>query len=366
VGEWKLKEEQVMRFDLVINMERSDPGTDMAEVARHVTEMVQMADEGGFDIVWAAEHHALEMTIAPGPFQLLAHFAAHTKRIRLGTAVAVAPYWHPIKLAGEVGLLDILSGGRFEFGIGKGAYQREFDRMAGGMNQNIGVPMMQEMLPVLKGLWQGDYAHEGEYWSFPAATACPKPLQKPHPPVWVAARDPGTFDWALGNGYSVMTWALTRPFAEVETYMERFETALAAHPGVARPRFMTMRHTAIYERPEDSAVYIDSLQKQGRRFENLFRNLAPVVEGFAQEVDPSLLKNQAEYEAENLLRNLIFGTPDEAIAKLKPYEALGVDNFCYCATFSVPMAEQKKSLRLFIDEVMPAFAEQPPLRGVAE
>ena len=138
-----------MRFNLVINMERMDPDTDMVEVARHTTEMVQMADDGGFDIVWAAEHHALEMTVAPGPFQLLAHFAAHTKRIRLGTAVVVAPYWHPIKVAGEAAMLDLLSGGRLEFGIGKGAYQREFDRMAGGMNQNIGVPMMQEMLPVL-------------------------------------------------------------------------------------------------------------------------------------------------------------------------------------------------------------------------
>jgi len=81
-----------MRFNLVINMERYSPDQDMREIARHTTEMVQMADEGGFDIVWAAEHHAIEMTIAPGPFQLLAHWAAHTSRIRMGPAVAVAPY----------------------------------------------------------------------------------------------------------------------------------------------------------------------------------------------------------------------------------------------------------------------------------
>ena len=181
-----------MRFNLVINMERLTPDWDMRDVARNLTEMVQMADEGGIDIFWAAEHHAIEMTIAPGPFQLLAHLAANTSRIRLGTAVVVAPSWHPIKLAGEVGMIDLLSDGRFEFGIGKGAYQREFDRMANGMDQNQGVPMMQEMMPVLKALWQGDCEHDGEYWSFPTATACPKPLQRPHPPIWVAARDPGT------------------------------------------------------------------------------------------------------------------------------------------------------------------------------
>ena len=110
-------------------MERIAPDTDMTEVERHTLEMVQMADAGGFHIVWAAEHHALEMTIAPNPFQILTWWAAHTDRIRLGTAVVVAPYWHPINVAGEAALLDLYSNGRLEFGIGAGAYQREIDRM---------------------------------------------------------------------------------------------------------------------------------------------------------------------------------------------------------------------------------------------
>ena len=354
-----------MRFNLVINLERMTPDTDMRDVARHTTEMVQMADEAGFDIVWAAEHHAIEMTIAPGPFQLLAHFAAQTSRIRLGTGVVVAPYWHPIKLAGEAALLDLLSGGRLEFGIGKGAYQREFDRLAGGLPQNLGVPMMLEMLPALKALWRGDHEHQGEHWSFPTATACPKPLQQPHPPIWVAARDPGTFNAAVKEGYDVMTWALTRPFAEVETYMERFEDALAQSPGVARPRFMTMRHTGVFETEAQGAVFIEAIQRQGRQFENLFRNLAPVEDGFPQEPDPALLTNQGEYEPAKLMDNLILGTPEQAIAKLKPYEALGVDYFCYNASYGLPMARQKSSLKLFIDEVMPAFQEMPA-RDAAE
>ncbi len=345
-----------MRFNLVINMERMTPNTHMADVAEHTTEMVKMADEGGFDIVWAAEHHALEMTIAPGPFQLMAHWAAQTKQIRIGTAVAVAPYWHPIKLAGEAAMFDLLSGGRLEFGIGKGAYQREFDRMAGGMNQNIGVPMMLEMIPALKQLWQGDYEHNGEYWQWPAATSVPKPLQKPYPPVWVAARDPGTFNASVKEGHNIMTWALTRPFDEVEKYMQQFEAALALAPkGMKRPRFMTMRHSAVWETDAEKDVFIASVQNQGRQFENLFRNLEPVVDGFPQDANPEDLVNQSEYTEENLMANLIFGRPDEVVAKLKPYEALGVDYFCYCASFGVPMEQQKKSLRLFIDRVLPEF-----------
>ena len=346
-----------MRFNLVINLERMTPEADMGAVLANLTDMARMADEGGFDILWAAEHHALEMTIAPGPFQLLAHLAAHTDRIRLGTAVVVAPYWHPLKLAGEAALFDLISGGRLEFGIGRGAYKREFERMAGGENPNIGVPMMLEMLPALKALWQGDYAHEGEYWSFPTSTSVPKPLQRPHPPIWVAARDPGTFNAAVKEGYDVMTWALTRPFAEVETYMGRFEEALAAAPGVKRPRFMTMRHTGIFAKPAEGDVFIESIQRQGRQFENLFRNLAPVVDGFPQEPDPALLTNQAEYAPYNLLENLVLGTPEQAIAKLKRYEALGVDYFCYNGAYGLPPEQQKASLKLFIDEVMPAFQD---------
>ena len=90
-----------MKFQLAINMERLVPDLDMTDVERHTLEMVQMADEGGFAIAWAAEHHALEMTIAPNPFQILTWWAAHTSRIRLGSAVVVAAYWHPIKAAGR-------------------------------------------------------------------------------------------------------------------------------------------------------------------------------------------------------------------------------------------------------------------------
>ena len=181
-----------MKFQLAINLERMDDSLDMRDVARHTLEMVQMAEDGGFHIVWSAEHHALEMTIAPDPFQILTWWGANTSKIRLGTAVAVAPYWHPIKLAGEAAFTDLITGGRLEFGIGSGAYQREFDRMYPGLKQTDGWKYMQEMLPAVLALWQGDYKHKGEFWQFPTSTSVPKPLQQPHPPLWVAARAPIT------------------------------------------------------------------------------------------------------------------------------------------------------------------------------
>lgn len=344
-----------MKFHLAINMERMAPDIDMREVARHTLEMVRMADQGGFDIVWAAEHHALEMTIAPNPFQILTWWAAHTERIRLGTAVVVAPYWHPIDVAGEAALLDLFSGGRLEFGIGSGAYQREFDRMHPGLKQSEGWRYMQEMLPVLKALWAGDTAHEGEFWSFPTATSVPKPLQQPHPPIWVAARAPVTYDYAVKNGCNIMSWPLTRPMSEVELYKSRLDEAMAANPDSNRPVFAMMRHTALYDRKEDWEVPVRAAQRQLGQFENLFKNLGDVTNGFPKEVDLVSIANRAEYDPRMLHENLMFGTPDEVIAKLKPYEELGIDAFIYYASLGLGMAEQKRSLELFVNEVIPAF-----------
>ncbi|MGB3147616.1 MAG: LLM class flavin-dependent oxidoreductase [Paracoccaceae bacterium] len=344
-----------MKFQLAINLERIDDSLGMQEVARHTLEMVQMADRGGFNIVWAAEHHALEMTIAPNPFSILAWWGTHTDRIRLGTAVAVAPYWHPIKLAGEAAFVDLITGGRLEFGIGSGAYQREFDRMAPGLKQTEGWRYMQEMLPAVRALWHGDYAHEGEFWSFPTSTSVPKPLQK-EVPVWVAARAPVTYDYAVREGCNIMSWPLTRGMDEAETYMGRLNEAMAAHPGAKRPIMAMMRHTALYDRKEDWMVPIRAAQRQLSQFENLFKNLGDVEMGFPKAIPFDQLGNRAEYDPEMLHRNLMFGTPDAVIAKLKTYEALGVDEFIYYASLGLGLAEQKRSLELFCSEVIPAFS----------
>ena len=343
-----------MKFQIAINLERMDDSLDMRQVARHTVEMVQMADRANFTTVWAAEHHAMEMTIAPNPFQLLTWWGENTERIRLGTAVAVAAYWHPIRLAGEAAMTDLLTGGRLEFGIGSGAYQREFDRMHPGLKQSDAWRYMQEMLPALRALWAGDYAHDGQFWSFPKATSVPKPLQK-DVPIWIAARAPISYDFAVKNDCNIMAWPLTRPMSEAEAYMQRLQDALEAHPGARRPVMAMMRHTAVYEKPEDRDVPMAAARRQLGQFENLFKNLDDVVNGFPQPVSFESLENRDEYDPEMLAENLMFGTPEQVIAKLKRYEALGVDEFIYYASMGLGQKEQKRSLEMFCNEVMPAF-----------
>jgi len=332
-----------MKFQLAINLERLEHGIDMEKVEAHTLEMVQMADQGGFETVWAAEHHALEMTIAPNPFQILTWWAAHTDRIRLGTAVAVAAYWHPINLAGEAAFTDL----RLEFGIGSGAYQREFDRMHPGLKQSDAYKYMAEMLPAVKALWAGDYEHNGEFWQFPTATSCPKPIQDPHPPIWVAARSPITFDWAR---------PIARPHEEMVKYRGQLDESLAKFPDSPKPQWAMMRHAAVYDDPADWEVPVRAAQRQLGMFGTLFSGDGQVTNGIPALGSQEQLDAHVDYNPQSLHENLLVGTPDQVIEKLKTYEALGVDSFIYYASMGLGLEEQKRSMELFISDVMPAFA----------
>ena len=343
-----------MKFQLAVNLERIDDSIDMRDVAKHTLDTVQMAEEGGFSIAWAAEHHALEMTIAPNPFQILTWWAKETNNLRLGTAVVNAAYWHPINLAGEAAFLDLISGGRLEFGIGSGAYQREFDRMHPGLKQTEGWRYMQEMLPVVRGLWQGDMEHNGEFWQFPTATSCPKPLQ-PEVPVWVAARSPITYDYALREKCNVMCWPLTRGFDEAELYKKHLDEAVEKANNGFRPIFAMMRHTAVYDNQNDRDEAIRAIQTVLGQFENLFRNMDDVHNGFPKKIPLDELQGREQYQPDMLEENLLFGSPDTVIEKLKRYESLGVDEFIYYASMGMDMGAQKRSMKLFCDQVIPAF-----------
>lgn len=343
-----------MKFHLAINLERMNDQIDMGAVRDHTLQMVQMADQSGFEIAWAAEHHALEMTIAPNPFQLMTWWADHTENIRLGCGVANASYWHPINLAGEAAMVDLLSGGRLDLGLGSGAYQREFDRMRPGLSQKDGHKYMQEMLPLVRELWKGDVEHEGEHWQFPKSTSCPKPVQS-EVPMWVAARSPATFDYAVANDCNVMSWPLTMGMEEAEKYRDLLAEAKAKAPGWTGT-FAMMRHTSVYDNEADRASTMDAVRNVLGQFGNLMMKKGEVQNGFPDRVPFEELDGNARVEPNMLEENLMFGSPGTVIEKLKKYEALGVDAFIYYASMGLEPEVQKRSMNLFVNEVMPEFA----------
>lgn len=344
-----------MDFHLAVNLERISPETDMLAVRDHTLDMVKLADQAGFAVAWAAEHHALEMTIAPNPFQLLTWWAEHTTNIRLGSAVANTAYWHPINLAGEAAMVDLISDGRLDLGLGSGAYQREFDRMQPGVAQTDGWRYMQEAIPLVRELWAGDVEHDGEFWQFPTSTSCPKPLQD-KVPMWVAARAPVTFDYAVANDCDIMSWPFTQPMSEVEEYRNRLQSSIEAAGGEWNGQWAVMRHSAVYETQADRDAALGAVRHVLGMFGNLMLKKGEVTDGFPEHIPLDQLDGNVRVDPVMLEENLMFGSPDDVINKLKAYEALGIDSFIYYASMGLGMDQQRRSLELFIDRVLPHFS----------
>ena len=160
-------------------------------------------DKTGFDAVWLAEHHFTTFSVCPSVHMMGVLAAARTKRLRIGTAVSLAALYHPLRLAEEVALLDMLSGGRVNWGAGRGFAPSEFD--AFGVPLDESAERFREAVEIVLQAWtQERFSFHGKHFHFDDVEVLPKPLQQPHPPVWMAATSESAIDWAAGRGFSIL------------------------------------------------------------------------------------------------------------------------------------------------------------------
>lgn len=143
-----------MKFSLFLHMERINDTQTHQQLYDEFIDLAKLADSGGMHAIWTGEHHGMNFTIAPNPLLNLVDLAHHTKNVRLGTGTVVAPFWHPIKLAGEAAMTDILTQGRLDLGIARGAYSFEYERLMPGMDAMEAGMRLRESVPALKKLWQ--------------------------------------------------------------------------------------------------------------------------------------------------------------------------------------------------------------------
>jgi alkanesulfonate monooxygenase SsuD/methylene tetrahydromethanopterin reductase-like flavin-dependent oxidoreductase (luciferase family) len=339
-----------MDFGIFVPCHRVDESVSTQELYRQALEQVQLAEQAGMRIAWFPEHHLVHYYSCPSPLMFAVKAAAATRRIRLGTAILVIPYYNPLRLAGELGMADILTDGRLEIGVGRGAFEYEFDRF--GIDEHIGAARLREGMEIIQGLLtQDDFTYSGETISFGPATAVPKPLQRPYPPIWVAARSPDTVKWAVQQGYSLLATPWREPFARVEFLYGNVQKIVNDVKPARRPRFAVSRMTFVGRTREEALAGMEPIQTSHRIFTKLFRNQATVKGGFTK-VEPV----EDEFSAEQLLANLTAGTPDEVVEKLKQYEALGVDHFIVYGAIG-EHADTMRSLELFAERVMPHFQQ---------
>jgi len=344
-----------MKFSLFAHMERYDQAKSYTELFNELEELIELAEVGGFETAWIGEHHGMDFTIAPNPFIQIAHVGANTSRIRLGTGNLIAPFWHPLRLAGEAAMTDLAVNGRLDLGIARGAYSFEYERLSPGLDAWQAGQRMRELIPAVKRLWDGDYEHHGEYWYFPKSTSCPKPLQE-RVPIWVAARDPNSHEFAVSQGCNVQVTPLASGDEEVTNLMSRFEAACSKYPDIPRPRIMLLQHTFVTESSEETTSIAGVMSGFYNLFGAWFQNKQPVNNGLMLPPSEAEMKSPPQYSPELIAKNLVIGEPEAVIARLKRYESLGFDQFAVWMDSGLSHPQKKRSLQLFIEEVMPAFA----------
>ena len=199
----------------------------LGTVYERALERVVMMDSAGYDAVWLAEHHFTTYSVCPS-VHLMALEAAHrTQRIRIGTAVSLAALYHPLRLAEEVALLDVLTGGRVNWGAGRGFERTEFE--AFGVPLDETAARFREAVAVVLAAWQSErLTFHGKYWHFDGVEVLPKPLQQPCPPTWVAATSPDAVSWAASQGHAILMDPHAT-FAEIGAKYELYRDELCAH-----------------------------------------------------------------------------------------------------------------------------------------
>lgn len=175
----------------------------LSTVYQRALQRIEVMDQTGYDAVWLAEHHFGTYSVCPSVHLMGMHVADRTSRLRIGTAVTLAAFYHPLRIAEEVALLDMLSGGRVNWGVGRGFDRTEYQAFDVTMDESY--PRFREHIDIVQKAWMNDrITYDGEYWQFDDVEVLPKPLQLPHPPMWVASTSLGAIEWSARQGFSIL------------------------------------------------------------------------------------------------------------------------------------------------------------------
>jgi alkanesulfonate monooxygenase SsuD/methylene tetrahydromethanopterin reductase-like flavin-dependent oxidoreductase (luciferase family) len=175
----------------------------LAAVYARALQRIEIMDKTGFDAVWLAEHHFSGFSVCPSVHMMGMLAAARTTRLRIGTGVSLAPFYHPLRLAEEVALLDVVSGGRVNWGAGRGFARVEFENF--GIPPDESTSRFHETVEIVLRAWTEErLSFAGKHFHFDGVEVLPKPAQQPHPPVWMAATSESAIEWAAGRGFSIL------------------------------------------------------------------------------------------------------------------------------------------------------------------
>ena len=336
-----------------------------AQVYHETLDELALADELGFHGAWLVEHHFMrEYSHSSAPELFLAAASQRTQRLRLGHAVIALPYNHAVRVAERVAVLDLLSNGRLDVGIGRGFSPREYQIFGAEMADSR--LYLQEGLAILRAAGSGPVQHQGTLYQLDDIDILPKPVQRPHPPLWVAAVSPQTFRWAAQEGIGVLSgpfkpWFLIKQ--DLKAYRRAVRESPQAQSSSFNPRFaMTIGCLCL----EDAAEARHLAEGFTWYYQRLLDQTRPVLAQLRESYEyyhrlaflEPLLRRGLSLRLLESMGMVVVGNPEQCRKGLARYARAGVDRLLLAVGAGmVSSAVTQRSLQLLAEEVLPSLAE---------
>lgn len=359
-----------MHFGLVLECDYR-AGATLEEAFQEAFNQVDAAEAFGLDGVWLAERHFATRTgqdnargvgipsIASAPLILASAMAARTSRLRIGIAVNVLPLCHPIRMAEEAATVDHISQGRFEFGVGRSGFATAYESY--GVPYSESRERFRECLEIIVKAWTNDrFSYEGDYYSFSNVCVLPKPYQKPHPPIRIAATTRETFPQVGRLGYPIFVGLrgmdLPGVIDALRVYRESWHQA--GHPGngdviLRIPIYVAETREQAISEPQESTMR--AYRSQAERF----ASSAGASGATPKEERAERAQRLSSVTYEELLRDrLAYGTPEDVADRLgEIHEKLELSGIIAEMNTGalIPQERILASLRLFCEKVLPEF-----------
>ena len=344
-----------MKFGFYLPCYHPDISFPAAQLYRDTIEEAKLAEDIGFISLTIPEHHFINYLVHPSPLLTAVRVAAETRRIPLISAVLVLPFYDIRRLAGEIAQADCLTEGRLQLGVGRGAFRYEFDRF------NVPVEESRERFDdalnlLIALLTEEEVSWNSKYYKFDPLTITPRPVQKPYPPIWIAAVTEGAIAGSVRRGFNVMTTPLRDPFEAAGKQARAFTGALP--PGNPKNQRLSMLRMGFVTRNE--AETRDKLQlslENHQRFVNVYETPGSVKGG-------AIVPIAVSETLDDVRRSLIIGSAQECVDKLSHYTPLGIDDIQVNMNFGASHGDVMQSLERFAADVMPHFRAEVKTTGI--
>jgi len=325
---------------------RAGPDTDSSQGFRDFIDNNVEAEALGYYSTFLVEHHFTGFGQVSASLNLLTWLGARTRHLRLGTAVLVLPWHNPVLLAEQAATLDLLSGGRLDFGVGKGYRWNEFAGFCVPMEEAD--QRFEESLEVMTKAFVSEtpFSHNGKYWQFDDIVVEPPTAQKPHPPFWMGAGSANSVRQVAERGYNMLLGQHSLA-DEILQQVAQFRDEVEARGRRFDPMEVAVARAVHFAKnPADKDAAIE------RRYQGHMRVNA-LARRRAGETRSRYILDDEKHARHVSAESALFGTPDEIIAKLAALRAGGVEYVI------INFGGSRENIRRFAREIMPLFSDEP-------